>query len=283
MICVKNRFDFFGLSFMNRGMDFLILLAYALIGLLAGIIGGLFGISGGLVTIPCLVLIFHFLDFPKEVLVHMAIGTSLSAMVFNAIASAWSHHRKGGVIWPIVKAMLPGLFLGAIAGSLVARILSDTLLQDVFGYFECLMGIYFLLPFKEKNYEHHLHPGTLGLSAIGFGIGGLSSVLGIGGGIITVPILLAIHVPMKKAIGTSAATGFLITFIAAIAYLILGYGKTTLPDSIGYLYLPAFLMIGIVTAFAAPFGAKLSSILPTPILRRAFAVVLFIAGVLMLI
>jgi len=263
-------------------MEFLALVIYVLIGGIAGLLAGLLGISGGVITVPCLMFVFRFLDFPSDILIHMAIGTSLSAMVFNAITSAWAHERRGAVLWKLVIPMVPGLLLGSIIGSLVARVLPDLILKEIFAIFECLIGIYFFLPYKEKTYEDLFPmPRQLGLNLIGFGIGGLSSLLGIGGGIITVPILLAIQVPVKKAIGTSAATGFLITLTAAIAYLFFGLGKVTHADSIGYLYLPAFLIISIVTAFTAPYGAKLAHVLPTPLLRRIFAVALFLAGILM--
>src|SRR5690348_6236268 len=111
------------------------LVAYAIIGLIAGFLGGLLGISGGLVTVPCLFLIFKMLHFPSVYLMQLAIGTSLAAMVFNAISATYTHHHQKGVNWKLVRTMLPGLILGCIAGAFVSYLLPGFILELIFAVF----------------------------------------------------------------------------------------------------------------------------------------------------
>jgi uncharacterized membrane protein YfcA len=256
--------------------------AYALLGIVAGLLSGLLGIGGGVVTVPCLVLIFGLLKFPPDSIMHMAIGTSLAAMVFNTISSTWAHNRRGAVLWDVVIRMMPGIVVGSILGALVAHLLSGDILEIAFGLFAICLGIYLLRPYHLHEGDHRL-PGTVALSGVGCGLGWISNILGIGGGIITVPILVAYRVPEKKAIATSAATSFSISLLGALSYLYFGLKHASVKESIGYLYLPAFIVISIATFLAAPYGAKLTHILSPPLLRRIFAGALILTGLVMVL
>ena len=97
-------------------MEIIPLLAFLGVGILAGLIGGLLGLSGGVVTVPALVFIFPAIGIPEEQVTHMAIGTSLAAMVFNGIVSTWSHHRRQGVVWDLFLSLLPWITIGALFG-----------------------------------------------------------------------------------------------------------------------------------------------------------------------
>lgn len=259
-----------------------VLLIYALIGCLAGLLAGLLGISGGIVTIPLLFWMFNWLNFPQEHLMHLVIGTSLASMVFNAMSSTWAHNLRKGVLWKVFRCFAPGIVLGCILGAFTARILPGDVLRMIFGIFGCVLALSFFRNVKPHTGDHRL-PGPVALGSIGFGIGGISSILGIGGGVITVPTLMAFKVRFPKAVGTSAATGLLVSIIGATSYLIFGMGQNGYADSIGYVYFPAFIMISIFSVFAAPFGAKLTHILPVIVLRRIFAVALFAAALRMLL
>lgn len=263
-------------------MTFLLLILFALVGIVAGLIGGLLGISGGLITVPSLLFLFTYMDFPTAYVMHSAIGTSLASMVITSYASAKAHNTHGGVIRPLVKKLIPGLILGSILGAFIARKLTSTSLQYVFGLFVILLGIYLLLSRpKQTRDAPHLPPGPL-ITVLGFLIAALSNILGLGGGSMVVPTLLAFRVTLRRAIGTSAVTGLIITTIGALSYLSFGYRIETTPLSLGYLYIPAFIMISVATFIAAPYGAKLTHHLPSPLLRRLFAVTLIATGVLML-
>jgi uncharacterized protein len=266
-------------------VEILLYIAYALVGVLSGIMGGLLGISGGAITVPCLLYIFQYIGIEQDFLMHFAIGTSLAAMVFNSISATYSHDKRGAVLWDIFRTMLPGLIIGSFLGALIARVLPSSFLQKIFGGFECLLAIYFFLPYRPEEIKEHkiLFHGKWILRTLSFGISCISNILGLGGGAFMVPSLIACNVPTKKAIGTSAATGLLITFLGAISYLSLGMMQKNFPDSIGFLYLPAFIVISITTFLAAPYGTMLAHRLPTKLLRYIFAVVLIGVGVIMIL
>lgn len=257
--------------------------AYLIIGILAGLLGGLLGIGGGLVSVPALLALFQYLEFPSNYMMQVAIGTSLGSMVFTAASSAYAHFLKKGINWKAFYLLSPGIFLGSIVGALVADYIPSKKLELIFGICECCIGIYFLLPYnrKEENGEiQFMNP--IFLSIIGLGIGSISTILGIGGGIITVPILTAFGMSIRSSISTSAMTGFQIALIGAISFLYFGLSAKTWQGSIGYLYIPAFISIGIISSLAAPFGAKLAYSLPTKILRPFFGIVLIVVGVLII-
>lgn len=262
-------------------MDILALSAFLVIGVLAGLIGGLLGLSGGVITVPCLTVVLHLMDYPQTYLVHTAIGTSLAAMVLNGISSTWAHHKRESVLWRIVLRMFPGVILGSLLGAFIANFLSGIILALLFGLFLSLLGAYLLLrkdPHKDKKAPEHPPYAWLGL-----GVGTAASLLGIGGGVFTVPLLLAYRYKEKKAVGTSAAIGLCITVLAAIGYVYFGRGKVTMEYAFGYIYLPAFILVGIGAAAFAPWGAKLAHQVRGTHLRKIFAVILIITGVLMIL
>lgn len=257
------------------------IISFGLIGILAGLLSGLLGIGGGIVTIPLLLVVFTQIGIPSAEIMHLAIGTSLAAMVFNTFSASYSHYKKEAVLFHIVKPMGLGIIIGAIAGAVIARIASSSFLQIFFGIFEVLFGIRFLLPEAKIKKEKKL-PSFWGLSVISISVTTLSTMLGLGGGIVNVPILTHFNIPVKKAIGTSSALSFLISLFGALFFLLVGMHSTPIEDSVGYLYIPAFLIISIISFFVAPFGAKLAHILPTKILKRIFGLALLVAGLVMI-
>lgn len=261
-------------------MEIFALFAYLIIGILAGLIGGLLGLSGGVVTVPALLFIFHLLGFPQTFAMHTAIGTSLAAMVLTGIASTWAHHRHKGVMWEIVLSMIPGIFLGCLLGAYVAHFLSGVILELFFGLFICLLGAYIL--FQKKKGKPIAPPDKTVFTWMGLVIGTLASILGIGGGVFIVPLLMHYRFAEKKAVGTSAATGLCITFLATVAYMYFGMGVVNIRESMGYIYLPAFVIIGIATIIFAPIGAKWTHRMKGTKLRKIFAGTLIIVGILMI-
>ena len=168
----------------------LAIILYAILGSISGLLAGLLGISGGVVTVPCLFFIFRLLDFPLAFSMQVAIGTSLAAMVFNAFSSTWAHSRKKGVVWDLFKGMLLGIILSSLLGAYFGDLLSSLLLELLFGIFACLLGIQFLHPFFLLKASRQKTPNKVRLSLYGLTIAFISNILGIGGGVITVPTLL---------------------------------------------------------------------------------------------
>jgi uncharacterized membrane protein YfcA len=252
---------------------------YSLIGVFSGTLAGLLGVSGGIITVPCLFFLFGFLGFPESAQIHMAIGTSLASMVFSAGASTYAHSRRKMVLWTVFFQMLPGVIIGSLIGAFFASFLSESILKKIFGGFACLLGINFLRSKVVQIIDKKLPPVGI-LALCGSGIGALSNILGIGGGIITVPFLLHHHISERKAIATSAATGFVITLFGACAYLYFGM-HVNIPKSVGYLYLPAFGVITISSFISALYGARLTESLSPRLLRKIFGFLLIITGISM--
>lgn len=255
------------------------LFIYVMTGLLAGILSGLLGIGGGIIVVPSLFLTFYYLGFSVEYAMQVSIGTSLGAMVLTSFSSAVSHYLKRGIVWAYFYSLTPGILIGSILGARAADILPSRILGIFFGMCLVLIGFYFLF-FKKIEQEDKAPKNSRPflLSLLGIGIGTLSALLGIGGGIITVPLLSYYKVPLRKAISTSAAVGFIIALFGALSFLAFGMGKDPCKECLGYLYLPAFITIGLSAALTAPFGARIAYILPTLFIQHIFGFVLISAG-----
>lgn len=266
---------------MEGGMYLFSLFAFAIVGLGSGLLAGLLGMSGGIVTVPCLLFIFSLMGFPSVALMQLAIGTSLAAMVFNSLSSTYAHHRRGGVNWKLVRRLIPGLICGCIIGAFLGHILPNHVLQLIFGIFAILLGFYFYLHKEFSDVETHSLPNRIILSLVGLIVGGISNILGIGGGTMSVPLFVSFRLSMKEAIATSAATGFLITLTGAIAYLIFGLGEKHYAHTFGYIYLPAFAILAVTTFIAAPYGASLTHTMDKDRLKRYFALSLMAVGLVM--
>lgn len=263
-------------------LSIITLAAYLLLGAGAGIIAGLFGLGGGIIIVPALLFLFVLQDFPASILMHLAVATSLVTIIFTAMVSTLAQHRRGAVLWQPVKLLWPGIVLGAIAGALVADYLPSDALRRFFGLFELLVGLQIGLDLKPHP-DRQL-PGRMGLFFSGNVIGGVSTVLGIGGGTLTVPFLLWCNINMRNAVAVSAACGLPIAVAGGATLALAGSNHPDLPAwSSGYIYWPAALTVIIASIFTAPLGVRLAHSLPVRQLKRLFALVLAIVGLRMLI
>jgi uncharacterized membrane protein YfcA len=259
----------------------MILLAYLAVGVAAGLIAGMLGLGGGVVIVPALALVFPLLGLPSPVLMHLAIGTSLAVIVPTSISSTLAHYRRGAVDLPLLRLLLPGLVPGALLGGWLADKLPSALLARVFGVF--VIGVATQIFFNATAPGRRPLPGHAGLLATGMVIGTASTLLGIGGGSLTVPFLNYCRVDMRRAVATSSACGLVLGVVGAATFLWAGRDHPGLPPgAIGYLYLPAFVGIAVASVLTAPYGARLAHSLPVPTLKRAFAVFLALAGLRML-
>ena len=254
---------------------------YLITGVLSGLLAGLLGIGGGMVTIPALTFIFYGLDVPPEYLMHLVIGTSLASMIFNTLSSSFSHFRRHNIILKVVGLLVPGCLLGAVIGPFLAKILPSDFLQTFFGAFAVYMGSRMMIR-KKKMVKEAKMPHWPSFLLYGLGIGTLSTMLGVGGGLMTVPLLTHFGVEMKKSVGSSSLLSFFITLIGAVAFLIFGEEAPPIHDAVGFIYLPAFFIIAFVSFLFAPLGVKLTHKLPTKRIRQIFGVILIIAGLMMI-
>ena len=239
------------------------LVVYCLLGAIAGVLAGLLGVGGGIVIVPMLVFAFGWQNFPPDVLMLMALGTSMGSIMFTSISSSLAHSRNKGVQWDAVRNITPGILIGTFCGSFLASHVPARFLQLFFVAF-LFFVITQMLSGKKPKPSRHL-PGLGGMSVAGGIIGVVSSLVGIGGGTLSVPFLLWNNLDMRKAIGTSAAIGFPIALAGCFGYIVNGWNAANLPPySFGYIYLPSLFGIVVVSMFTAPLGARLAQTLPVP-------------------
>lgn len=256
---------------------------YSFFGIIAGLLAGLLGIGGGLVIVPILVYMFNMQGFPAEHIMHIALGTSLASIMFTSFSSAMSHHKHKAVNWDIVKKVTVGIILGTWAGSFVAAKIPTYILQLIFACFIFYVASKMIMSSK-KTLGNKPLPKTLGMNIAGLVIGLISSLVGIGGGTISVPFMLYHSVEMRNAIATSAAIGMPIAISGCIGYFVNGSAAANLPEyCYGFIYLPALFAIVICSSLMAPFGAHLTHTLPVAKIKKCFAFLLLFVGVRMLI
>ena len=260
----------------------LLILELAALGLVTGFLAGLLGIGGGMIMVPFISAILSGRGVEPGLAVKMAIATSMATIIFTSVSSVRAHHKKGAVRWDIVKALAPGIVLGAMVASLgVFALLKGASLYFVFAAFVAFSGSQMFLD-KKPSPTRQL-PGTAGLLGAGGVIGALSGLVGAGGGFVSVPFMTWCNVAIHNAVATSAALGFPIALANVVGYVIAGQGLQGVPPySFGYLWLPALVVIASCSVLMAPLGARAAHALPVNKLKRAFAVVLFTLAIYML-
>lgn len=258
-----------------------VLALYLVVGAIAGVLAGLLGIGGGLVIVPMLVFCMELQNLPNELIMHLALGTSMASIVFTSVSSFMAHHKRGAVDWTVVRRIVAGILVGTFLGTFIAAGLSTGWLKVffvVFLYYVC----YQMLSGKKPKPSRQL-PGMAGMFGAGNVIGVVSSLVGIGGGTLSVPFMVWHNIPIHKAIGTSAAIGFPIAVAGTLGYITNGWGVQNLPSySLGYVSLPALVSIAVMSVLTAPLGVRLAHSLPVDKLKRVFAVILFVVGTKML-
>ncbi|WP_087719223.1 sulfite exporter TauE/SafE family protein [Salinicola salarius] len=255
---------------------------YLLVGAAAGLMAGVFGIGGGIVIVPALVFTFLAQGFDPAVVAHLAVGTSLATIVVTGASSAWGHWRRGSVRQDWLRLMIPGLIVGGIVGVLLASALPGHALTRLFGVFAVLMALKMLLtrPPATRGRVPRRWPMTLA----GTVIGGVSTLFGVGGGVMSVPWLSRFTSRMTEAVGTSSAIGLPIALIGTLTNIVVGWGVMTLPaGATGYVMWPAFLGLMVTSVPMARVGVKVAHALPARTLRRIFALLLIVVGIKLMI
>jgi uncharacterized membrane protein YfcA len=251
-------------------------------GVIGGLIAGLFGVGGGIVIVPILFWIFTSLNFPNEILMHMAIGSSLATIIPTSISSARAHYHRGSIEIDIIKKWAPGIFLGAIIGGLSGKYFSVNELKYLFASIAFLVALNMF--FKEPLRLGNNFPKSKLLNIIMSSLIGLvSSLMGVGAGTLGVPALVALSVPIHKAIGTAAALGLFIAVPATLGLAFSGFNIPNRPPmSIGYVNLIAFFIMFPLTVFFAPVGVKLAHRINQRALKSIFGIFLIITSIKML-
>lgn len=262
-------------------MDWTMVLLLLLMGTGGGFAAGLLGVGGGMVLVPFVTMMFTAQGFPPDIVVHMAIATSLATILFTSLSSVRAHHRHGAVRWPVVLMIAPGILLGSWIGPWIGKQLNTSLLALVFGLFVAFSATQMILN-KKPSPAREL-PGATGMFGVGTLIGAIAGLVGAGGGFLSVPFMSWCNVKMHNAVATSAAIGFPIALSGTLSNIYFGWDAPNLPAlSLGYIYVPALLVISVASVAMAPVGARAAHRMPVLKLKRIFAMVLYCLAAYML-
>ena len=260
------------------------LIIFLIIGALAGFAAGLFGVGGGTIIVPLLFIVFSQMGYPADVVMHLALGTSLATIIVTSISSLMAHNKKGAVMWPVFKNLAPGMAIGCFLGAGIAGWMSGVHLQLIVALFLLWVAYTMFASGRQQTGTNASHanealPSTSKQLAAGAGIGVASAIFGIGGGSLTVPYLTRYGVVMQKAVGTSAACGLPIAMAGALGFMFFGMQQQiNVPNTIGFVHIYAFLGISVMSFFTAKLGVKVAHALSPQLLKKCFALLLTVVG-----
>lgn len=257
----------------------LLLLLLLITGLVAGLLAGLLGIGGGLVIVPALSFLLRARGVDAEIAVPIAVATSLGTMLLTSASAVWFHARRKALHWPTVARLAPTMAIGAGIGALAAAALPGQVLARIFAVLAAIIGIRMLLALQTSQAPREPFPRGWWLA--GPAIGAVSALMGIGGGSFNVPYLVRNGFPTVRAVAIASACGWPIALGGVIGFAIAGWGRPAMELSLGYLYGPGVLVVGLAGAAAAPAGVALAHWLPGTLLRRIFGLLLLVIAVRM--
>ena len=260
----------------------LALLALAIVigGVLTGLLAGLFGVGGGAIIVPVLYEIFRVMGVADDIRMQLCVGTSLAIIIPTSLRSFAAHRAQGNLPVDIIKAWVVPIIIGVIAGGLLAAIAPASLFKSAFVVMALLLGFKFLFAKKTWRLGETLPSGLL-MWAYGLFIGLYSALMGVGGGAVATVIMTLYGQPIHAAIGISAGIGVIISVVGTIGFIIAGLPQQALmpPLSLGYVSLVGFVLMGPVSAFMAPYGARIAHRLSRRKLEIAFGIFLCLVGV----
>ena len=262
-------------------MDWELILILLAMGVFGGFSAGLLGIGGGMVLVPFVTMIFTAKQFAPHLVVHMAIATALATILFTSVSSVRAHHLHGAVVWRMVRLLAPGLLIGSMIGPWIGKQMNTAALALFFGLFVAFMATQMLRDTKPP--EGHAAPGAAGMFAAGGAIGVLAGLVGAGGAFMSVPFMSRCGIKIHNAVATSAALGFPIALAGTLSNIYVGWGDPDLPPySLGFIYLPALLVIATASVVMAPLGARVAHRTEVHKLKRIFAAILYLLAAYML-
>ncbi|MCC5812880.1 MAG: sulfite exporter TauE/SafE family protein [Ectothiorhodospiraceae bacterium] len=255
-----------------------------LCGAVAGILAGLLGVGGGIVIVPMLFHVFLALQIDAGVAMQVSVGTSLATIIFTSFMSARAHHARGTIDTDLVKRWVPWVILGTVGGILLSRVISGESMKLGFGVLLVFVASHMLLSSRVETGLFAGLPGQALQRFYGALVGVFSTLLGIGGGTLMVPLLSLYSYPIHRAVATASVFGLVISAPATLGYIWSGHGTTgTPPLSSGFVNWVAFAVLVPATMLFAPLGVKIAYRLNVSMLKQAFAVFLGLVGLRMLI
>lgn len=254
-----------------------------LTGIVGGVLAGLLGVGGGLIIVPMLDFALDFMGVDPSIRMQIAVATSLATIIPTSISTSRAHYQRGAVDAVLAKKWAPWIFIGALAGTWVASQVHSQVLSAIFAGVAFLVALKLMLPLGEKAVSRKV-PGGPAIVPVPTLIGFISTLMGIGGGSLSVPILTFFGEPIHRAVGTSALFGLLIAVPGTLGFMISGHGNPHLPfGSVGFVNLVGFALIAPATVLAAPLGVRLAHAMDKRHLTALFGAFLLIVSVRMLV
>ncbi len=263
-------------------METVFIIDYIALGILVGFMAGLLGVGGGGIMVPIFAMLFVMQKMPADEVMHLALGTSMATIIFTSFSSMRAHHKKGNIEVSMALKIAIGVIIGTFLATFLASYLKGVYLAL---FFSAFMSFVAYKMFQKTHYYYNPKPHeVLGNILSGTLIGAISALVSIGGGSLSVPYLMHQNFDIKRAIGTSAAIGFPIAISGTLGYLVNGWTHTDWNHFIiGYIYIPAVVLVAISSAFTAPLGVKYATKLPVDTLKKIFGVLSVILSVKMLL
>lgn len=263
-------------------MDILLAVALLALGGFTGFAAGLLGVGGGMLTVPFITMLLSARGFPHELVVHVAIATSLGIILFTSLSSVRAHHLHGAVMWPVVKQLAPGILVGSWVGPWIGAQIPSAALALFFALFISFSATQMLADRKPKPSREL--PGAAGMLGMGLVTGTLSGLVGAGGGFISVPFMAWCNVRIHHAVATSAALGFPIALAGTLSNVYFGLQQPDMPaGTLGFVYLPAMALVAAAAVLTAPLGARAAHALPVKRLKQVFSLMLYALAGYMLV
>ncbi|MGH8273049.1 MAG: sulfite exporter TauE/SafE family protein [Gammaproteobacteria bacterium] len=254
------------------------------LGVVIGIIAPAVGIGGGLLMMPAFLFIFPRFGIAPDLVAHLAVGSSVGAATLMSVVSVGAHARHGAVDWQVFAGLAPGLIAGAVLGGLVAHWLPDAVLHRVFAGLMLAIALWLLVGLKPREREETRRPRVRLTVPVGFAVGAVSTMVGIGGGSMIVPFLLIAGMASAYAAGTSSAAVLVTVLTGSIVYIVAGREAANLPAwSLGYLYGPAVIGTAITAMAFAPLGARIGRKLSPQLFKRLFSLLLVAVAIKLLV
>lgn len=255
-----------------------LLVAMLVTGACGGILAGLLGVGGGIVIVPVLYTALTVLDVAPDHRMHISVATSLATIIPTSISSVRAHHARNAIDWSLARSWGVFIVLGALLGGITARYLHSAELTLIFAVIALAVAL-FMAVRREGSYLLTQLPRGPGGRLVPIGIGGFSTLMGIGGGTLSVPILSACNYPVRRAVATASFFGLLIAVPGMLAFVINGWGIDDRPPfSVGYVNLLGFMLIAPMTIVFAPLGARIAHSIPPQQLRWLFTLFLLITS-----
>ena len=254
-----------------------ITIALLFLGIFAGLLSGFFGIGSGIILVPAYIFLFEFLNFPKEIIPFLATGTSMTTMALVIPNAARTHYKNGNVDADVLRIVFLVGLLFAFLGRYISFFFESTTLQIIIAVSLTLAALQLIFDISPKQTSKQINKVELILVIAA--IASLTSIVGIGGGILMIPYFKFRGLSMHKAIGTSSVMGFSFALSSSIAvFLFVPEAAKELDYLIGAAFYPAILIVGLSSIYFARVGANLSSNTQGDILKKAFAILVIFAA-----